>query len=279
MNAHTQHAHAPAPATTTDPVCGMTVDPATSKHRAEHGGRTYHFCSAGCRAKFEAAPARYTGDPKPAPPAKPGSTYTCPMHPQIRQPGPGTCPICGMALEPEQPSADAGPNPELVDFTRRFWIGLMLTLPVLAMEMGGHVLGLMDLLPRAMSNWLQLLFATPVVLWAGWPFFVRGWQSLANRSLNMFTLIALGTGIAWIFSVVATPGARVVPAGVPGGRRVGCGVLRGSRRHRGAGAAGAVAGAARPRAHRRRDPCLAGPGANGGAEGGGGWFGNRGSVG
>ena len=204
MNARTQHTHAPAPATTTDPVCGMTVDPATSKHRAEHGGHTYHFCSAGCRTKFEAAPARYTGEPKPARPTQPGTTYTCPMHPQIRQPVPGTCPICGMALEPEEPSADAGPNPELVDFTRRFWVGLALTLPVLAMEMGGHALGLMDLLPRTTSNWLQLLFATPVVLWAGWPFFVRGWQSLARRSLNMFTLIALGTGIAWVFSVVAT---------------------------------------------------------------------------
>ena len=204
MNAHTKRAHTPAPATTTDPVCGMTVDPATSKHRAEHGGHTYHFCSAGCRTKFEATPARYTGEPKPTSPVQPGTTYTCPMHPQVRQPGPGTCPICGMALEPEEPSADAGPNPELVDFSRRFWIGLVLTLPVLAMEMGGHVLGLMDLLPRATSNWLQLLFATPVVLWAGWPFFVRGWQSLARRSLNMFTLIALGTGIAWVFSVVAT---------------------------------------------------------------------------
>ncbi|MBV1795700.1 heavy metal translocating P-type ATPase [Siccirubricoccus sp. G192] len=198
----------------TDPVCGMRVDPVTSKHRAEHAGQTFHFCSAGCRTKFVADPGKYLGNREPArraEPVMPGTTYTCPMHPQIRQAGPGNCPICGMALEPEVPTGEAGPNPELVDFTRRFWIGLALTLPVFVLEMGGHLLGLDHLVGRGTSNWIQLLFGTPVVLWAGWPFFVRGWQSLVNRSLNMFTLIALGTGVAWLFSVVATVAPGVFP--------------------------------------------------------------------
>ncbi|MBX9699456.1 MAG: heavy metal translocating P-type ATPase, partial [Acetobacteraceae bacterium] len=197
-----------------DPVCGMTVDPARTPHHAEHGGATYHFCSAGCRGKFLANPATYL-HPKPAPlraePVAPGTIWTCPMHPQIRQPGPGSCPICGMALEPETPTAEAPPNPELPDFTRRFRIGLVLTLPVLALEMGGHLLGLEHLVGRLTSNWIQLLFGTPVVLWAGWPFFQRGWWSVVNRSLNMFSLIALGTGVAWIYSVVATLAPGVFP--------------------------------------------------------------------
>jgi Cu+-exporting ATPase len=198
-----------------DPVCGMTVNPATTAHHAEHAGATYHFCSAGCRTKFVAEPAKYL-QPKPtlrAEPVPAGTIYTCPMHPQIRQPGPGSCPICGMALEPEMPSAEAGPNPELVDFTRRFWIGLALTIPVFLLEMGGHLLGLTELVggPR-IGNWIQLALATPVVLWAGWPFFERGWASLRNRSLNMFTLIALGTGVAWAFSVVATAAPSIFPA-------------------------------------------------------------------
>nr|WP_246420412.1 heavy metal translocating P-type ATPase [Neoroseomonas alkaliterrae] len=192
----------------------MTVDPATTPHRAEHAGTAYHFCSAGCRTKFLADPAKYL-DPKPALRAEtvgPGTIYTCPMHPQIRQLGPGSCPICGMALEPETPAAEAGPNPELVDFTRRFWIGLVLTLPIVVLEMGGHLTGMMHLVggPQV-GNWLQLALGTPVVLWAGWPFFVRGWQSLVNRSLNMFTLIALGTGVAWLFSVVATAAPGIFP--------------------------------------------------------------------
>jgi Cu+-exporting ATPase len=198
-----------------DPVCGMTVDPAKTAHHAEHADVTYHFCSAGCRTKFVAEPAKYL-QPKPALRAEPvpaGTIYTCPMHPQIRQPGPGSCPICGMALEPEMPTAEAGPNPELVDFTRRFWIGLALTVPVFLLEMGGHLLGLTELVggPR-IGNWIQLALATPVVLWAGWPFFERGWASLRNRSLNMFTLIALGTGVAWAFSVVATAAPGIFPA-------------------------------------------------------------------
>jgi len=132
-----------------------------------------------------------------------GTIYTCPMHPQVRQVGPGFCPICGMALEPELVSAETRPNPELADMTRRFWVGLALTIPVLALEMGGHLTNLHMLLDQTWSNWLQFLFATPVVLWAGWPFFVRGWQSLVTRNLNMFTLIAMGTGVAWFYSVVA----------------------------------------------------------------------------
>jgi P-type Cu+ transporter len=132
-----------------------------------------------------------------------GTIYTCPMHPQIRQVGPGFCPICGMALEPELVAAEAAPNPELADMTRRFWIGLVLAIPVVVLEMGGHLTNLHMLLGQSWSNWLQFLFATPVVLWAGFPFFVRGWQSLLTRNLNMFTLIAMGIGVAWLYSVVA----------------------------------------------------------------------------
>jgi P-type Cu+ transporter len=141
--------------------------------------------------------------PNAPPPVPEGTIYTCPMHPQIRQVGPGFCPICGMALEPELVSAEAAPNPELADMTRRFWVGLVLTFPVLALEMGGHLTNLNMLLGQKWSNWLQFIFATPVVLWAGWPFFVRGWHSLVTRNLNMFTLIAMGIGVAWLYSVVA----------------------------------------------------------------------------
>jgi len=188
-----------------DPVCGMMVDPHTSTHRAEHGGRTYHFCSAGCRTKFLADPARYL-DPAMTAASEPvpeGTIYTCPMHPEIRQVGPGSCPICGMALEPLLVSLEAEPNEELIDMRRRLRIGLALTIPVVILEMGGHFLGLDHYLGQRTSNWLQLILATPVVLWAGWPFFVRAWQSLVTRNLNMFTLIALGTGTAWVYSIVA----------------------------------------------------------------------------
>ncbi|NJM35283.1 MAG: YHS domain-containing protein [Rhodomicrobium sp.] len=194
-----------------DPVCGMTVNPETAKHRMDYRGETYYFCRAGCREKFEADPERYL-NPQPAPAAEEvpeGTIYTCPMHPEIRQAGPGSCPICGMALEPELVTADAAPNPELIDMTRRFWIGAALTLPVLALEMGGHLTSLHMILGQQLSNWVQFLFATPVVLWAGWPLLVRGWQSIRTRNLNMFTLIAMGTGVAWLYSLVATalPGA------------------------------------------------------------------------
>ena len=196
-----------------DPVCGMLVDPHTAEHKAEYQGRTYYFCSAGCGTKFEADPARYL-EPRTAAaaPAPEGTIYTCPMHPEVRQVGPGSCPICGMALEPLIATAEAGPNHELIDMTRRLWIGLTPTVPVVALEMGGHLFGLEHVVSRSVSNWAQLLLATPVVLWAGWPFFVRGWQSLVTRNLNMFTLIAMGTGVAWVYSVIAAVAPGVFPA-------------------------------------------------------------------
>ena len=208
---HDHHA-APKPGVL-DPVCGMTVDPATSKHRFEHGGTTYHFCSAGCRTKFAADPAKYLDrTSKPQADVPEGTIYTCPMHPEIRQVGPGSCPICGMALEPEVASLDAGPNPELADMTRRFWIGGALSIPPVVLEMGGHLVGGHGWVDPTLSNWIQLVFATPVVLWAGWPFFVRGWQSLVTRNLNMFTLIAMGTGVAYVYSVIGTLAPQVFPA-------------------------------------------------------------------
>ncbi len=190
----------------------MNVDPHSAKHRAEHGGRPYYFCSAGCRAKFIADPERYLLGIASAEPVPEGATYTCPMHPEVRQAGPGFCPICGMALEPVIVSAEEQPNAELDDMTRRFWVGLVLSLPVLALEMGGHLIGLDQVIGSQSSNWLQLLLATPVVLWAGWPFFVRGWRSVVTRQLNMFTLIAMGTGTAWFYSVLATLAPDLFPA-------------------------------------------------------------------
>jgi Cu+-exporting ATPase len=195
----------------------MSVDPHTAKHRHTHKGETYYFCSAGCRTKFIANPDTYLSpEQRQAEPVPEGTPYTCPMHPEIRQIGPGACPICGMALEPEIATADSGPNPELVDMTRRFWIGLVLTLPVFALEMGSHLVGGHGLIDAALSNWIQFALATPVVLWAGWPFFVRGWQSLVTRNLNMFTLIALGTGTAYIYSVVAVLFPHVFPTAFRG---------------------------------------------------------------
>ncbi len=195
-----------------DPVCGMSVDPHTAKHRAEYAGRTYYFCRAGCKEKFEADPERYLNpEQREQEPVPEGTIYTCPMHPEIRQVGPGSCPICGMALEPELVTAEAEPNPELIDFTRRFWIGAALAIPVFLVEMGGHLTGLTDWIGQQRSNWLQLILATPVVLWAGWPFFERGWQSLVTRNLNMFTLIAIGTGAAWLYSVIATVSPGLFP--------------------------------------------------------------------
>jgi cation transport ATPase len=200
-----------------DPVCGMTVDPHTAKHRHTHDGHAYYFCSGRCREKFTAEPAKYLKpETKPAAAIPAGTIYTCPMHPEIRQEGPGSCPICGMALEPELVSADSTPNPELADMTRRFWIGLALTLPVFALEMGGHLTGLHQWLGQQKSNWIQLVLATPVVLWAGLPFFERGWNSLKTRNLNMFTLIAMGTGVAWVYSAVGTFLPGLFPASMRG---------------------------------------------------------------
>jgi Cu+-exporting ATPase len=196
-----------------DPVCGMSVDPATAKHVAHHDGQTFYFCSAGCRAKFAAAPDKHPRkDDEPAKPVASGAIYTCPMHPEVRQVGPGACPICGMALEPLEIGADTGPNPELADMTRRFWIALALTAPVFVLEMGEHMFGLAAHIGgHGASNWLQFTLATPVVLWAGAPFFVRGWASLVSRQLNMFTLIAMGVGVAWVYSVVAVLAPGLFP--------------------------------------------------------------------
>jgi Cu+-exporting ATPase len=202
-----------------DPVCGMSVDPQATAHSYPLAGRTHYFCSAGCRTRFAADPAKYldSGDRKRAPaPGAEGTIYTCPMHPEVRQGGPGTCPICGMALEPVLPAPETGPSPELADMTRRFWIGLALSIPVVALEMGAHLFNVHVLLGETLSNWIQLALATPVVLWAGWPFFVRGWQSVVTRNLNMFTLIAMGTGVAWTYSVIGTVAPAIFPAAFRG---------------------------------------------------------------
>jgi len=198
--------------TAIDPVCGMTVEIATATHQAEHGGQTHYFCGPSCKAKFVANPAKYLTDVKPVEPVIAGAVYTCPMHPQIQQVMPGSCPICGMALEPQTVTAESGPNHELIDMTRRLWIGAALAAPVFVLEMGGHVTGLTMALGQQVSNWIQLALATPVVLWAGWPFFVRGFQSLQTRNLNMFTLIAMGTGVAWVYSVIATTAPAIFPS-------------------------------------------------------------------
>src|SRR5207237_10856826 len=199
-----------------DPVCGMSVDAKNSQHRFEYRGQTFHFCSERCRSKFAADPEQYLGGRKPKADAPEGTIYTCPMHPQIRQSGPGSCPICGMALEPEVASLDAAANPELADMTRRFWIGFVLALPAVVLEMGGHLVGGHSWIDQTLSNWIQLVFATPVVLWAGWPFFVRGWQSLVTRNLNMFTLIAMGTGVAYVYSLIGTLAPQIFPANFRG---------------------------------------------------------------
>jgi P-type Cu+ transporter len=204
-----------AAARAVDPVCGMSVDPLTAKHRFAYRGQDHFFCSAGCRSKFEADPETYLARKHPdvsKPPAvaAPDAIYTCPMHPEVRQVGPGACPICGMALEPEQVSLDDAPDPELADMTRRFWVALALTIPVVVLDMTAHVAGI-QLLPAPFANWVLLVLATPVVAWAGAPFFVRGWRSVVSRNLNMFTLIAMGTGVAWIYSVIATLVPRVFP--------------------------------------------------------------------
>ena len=144
--------------------------------------------------------------------------YTCPMHPEIRESAPGSCPVCGMALEPLVATAEAAPNEELIDMTRRLWIGAVLALPVFVLEMGGHIpaLRLHDLVPPSVATWIEFVLATPVVLWAGWPFFERAWASIVNRSLNMFSLIALGTGTAYLYSVVATLAPGIFPVGFRG---------------------------------------------------------------
>jgi P-type Cu+ transporter len=198
-----------------DPVCGMTVDEPTAAGSAEHDGERYYFCSTHCLQKFQAAPRQYIHPPAATPPAPaPAATeYVCPMHPEIVRNEPGSCPICGMALEPRTASLTEAENPELADMSRRFWFSSVLAVPVLIIAMGA------DLAPEfagrflshAAIQWLQFLLATPVVLWGGWPLFQRGWASLVNRSLNMFTLIALGVGVAWSYSVVALVAPGLFP--------------------------------------------------------------------
>ena len=214
---HQHHAPVP-PAEVFDPVCGMTVDPAKAKHHAEHAGLSYFFCSARCAEKFTAEPARYiVGSRQGRGPATAGGgeiLWTCPMHPQIVRREPGSCPICGMALEQMTPAAGDTTSPELRDMTRRFWVGVALSLPLLAIAMAEHFnkAALDDLISPRLLVWLQVILGTPAVLWGGWPFFERGWASVANRRLNMFTLIALGTGVAYVYSLVAALAPGIFPA-------------------------------------------------------------------
>ncbi len=236
MDEHHKHETATADTTLRDPVCDMEVS-ADTPHRLSHKGEDVLFCSAHCKTKFAAEPEKYanpneagsccsahkSGDghhgahshahhaaTSPADAPK-GAKWTCPMHPEIVRNGPGSCPICGMTLEPMTPTADSGPNPELIDMTRRFWIGAALAAPVLVLEMGRHFLGIDRFVPPTWNPWIQFALATPVVLWAGFPFFERGYQSLKTRNLNMFTLIALGTGVAWTYSVVALLAPALFP--------------------------------------------------------------------
>ncbi len=273
FQADPEHLARPAEASATDPVCGMTVDPTATRHVAEHEGRRWFFCSAGCRQTFVAEPARFAGgaakqaccdhhghdqgahvEHEHASAPASDAIYTCPMHPEVRQKGPGTCPdcgmalepaglpsatrfeytcpmhpeivqdhpgscpICGMALEPRTVTVEAAPNPELVDMKRRFWVGAVLTLPVLVLAMGPHLIGFPspELIAPRPSAWLQLVLSAPVVLWGGWPFFERGWRSIITRRLNMFTLIAIGVGAAFLYSTVATLVPEVFPASLRG---------------------------------------------------------------
>jgi P-type Cu+ transporter len=215
-----RHQHLPPPAAVHDPVCGMTVDPAKAEYRAEHAGHNYFFCSTKCREKFAAEPARYVPSPGVGASGAAARTragevlWTCPMHPQIVCKDPGNCPICGMTLEPMTPSAGDTANPELRDMTRRFWAGVALSLPLLAIAMGEHFdkPALDALVSPRLLVWVQLILGTPAVLWGGWPFFLRGWASIVNGRLNMFTLIALGTGVAYLYSLVAALEPGIFPA-------------------------------------------------------------------
>ncbi|MEQ1808631.1 MAG: heavy metal translocating P-type ATPase [Terricaulis sp.] len=230
MHEHDKHHSTTANQTLRDPVCGMTVN-ADTPHRLSHQGEDVLFCSAHCKTKFAAEPEKYakaneagsccsahkSGDEHvhhaatPPADALKGAKWTCPMHPEIVRDGPGSCPICGMALEPMTPTADSGPNHELIDMTKRFLAGAALAAPVLLLEMGRHFLGIDRFVPPTWNPWIQFALATPVVLWAGFPFFERGYQSLKTRNLNMFTLIALGTGVAWSYSVVALLAPALFP--------------------------------------------------------------------
>jgi Cu+-exporting ATPase len=204
-----------------DPVCGMTVDPNNAAGSYEYHGTTYHFCNPHCLHRFREDPERFLDKSVLQPPkveTKPGQKYTCPMHPEIVRDGPGSCPICGMALEPVTVSLEDEENPELVDMTRRFWTSLVLTIPVFAIGMSDLIPGqpLQHRVSPSVLGWVQLALATPVVLWGGWPFFVRAWQSIVNRSLNMFTLIGLGVAVAFVFSLVAVVAPQLFPASFRG---------------------------------------------------------------
>lgn len=212
-----QHEDKSPPTKTKDPVCGMDVDPSTARFQATFDGRTFYFCSQNCHDKFEANPEQYVAAaPAKAAPAPEGTVWTCPMHPQIRRSEPGSCPICGMALEPDMPTADDTPSPELRDMTLRFWVGTALAAPVFILEMTAHLVDLHGVLSGQALNWIQLVLATPVVLWAGRPFFQRGAASVVNRSLNMFTLIAMGIGVAWLYSMLATLIPDIFPESMRG---------------------------------------------------------------
>nr|WP_279237495.1 heavy metal translocating P-type ATPase [Dyella sedimenti] len=212
MHPHARHGdHAQA---AKDPVCGMSVDPATAVHRAEHGGQTYYFCAQRCKERFLADPQRYL-QPSPEPaPVVAGAIYTCPMHPEVQQAGPGHCPKCGMALEPMMPSLDEDDGHELRAMSRRFWVLAAMTLPVFLLAMGPHLFGWQLPAPwDGAAAWVEAVLATAVVLWGGAPFFERGWRSLKPWSPNMYTLIALGTGVAWLYSMVAFLAPSLFPAG------------------------------------------------------------------
>jgi P-type Cu+ transporter len=215
---HTHTAPVDLPATAIDPVCGMTVDVATTKYRFEHTDRTWFFCGARCRERFASDPAAWLEPAATEPASTPDEAiYTCPMHPEVHHEGPGACPLCGMALEPLIETAKAAPDHELADMTHRFWIAVGLATPVVGLDMGGHLpgLGLHHMASAAASAWIQLALSTPIVLWAGLPFFQRAWASVVHRSLNMFSLIALGTGAAWLYSLIAT----IAPTRFPDGFR------------------------------------------------------------
>jgi heavy metal translocating P-type ATPase len=225
MASHADHRPARTSQVVKDPVCGMEVDPTQTAFASEHEGETFPFCSGRCKARFDADPGAFVhprtgqadhGSANAAPASDAAaaevSEWTCPMHPEIRRSAPGSCPLCGMALEPVTVTADSGPSPELADMTRRFWVAVALSVPVFVLGMGGDLIPALDnvISPRT-SSWIQLVLATPVVLWAGWPFFERGWTSVRTMKLNMFTLIAMGTGVAWLFSVIATIAPGIFP--------------------------------------------------------------------
>jgi Cu+-exporting ATPase len=237
----------------TDPVCKMTIEEKDAVGTALYGNATYHFCSGSCKEKFLKSPEDFlSGKPPVEKAPASGAVYTCPMHPEVRKEGPGSCPkcgmalepltplmpssktewtcpmhpeivqdspgicpICGMALEPKTVSAEEEENPELVDMSRRFRVSVILTIPVVIIAMGGLIPGvssLLKMIPHGIAKWLELFLATPVVLWGGWPFFVRGWQSVINRSPNMFTLIGLGTGVAYVYSMIAALFPEMFPS-------------------------------------------------------------------